>query len=318
MWGYLGVPAIDARALAIVRTLVGTAFLLILIDRPIRTISPEVQHAYSPLVDTEWVRSVAASPRATATLQVVGCAAALLFALGVLARPAYVGLVSVLLTRAMVLLLRGGVHDWGLPLVTLLALLIVPWHHGPPVWRLRRQAHGEGAGHRISRAYGFAVWLPGLTLGLAFAAAAYAKLHRNGLAWITDGAVRYHFVEDGLNAPVTLGLWVATQPAVAVALSLAAVFVEALFILVIFARRWEARAAFGLVGFGLMAGFWVFQGVHWWAWLLLFVAFLPWNRQETVGVGGRGDLTLARISSPPAWISPTAWKPRADARSCSR
>lgn len=38
VWGRLGVPAIDARALTIVRTLFGLAFLLILIDDPVRVI----------------------------------------------------------------------------------------------------------------------------------------------------------------------------------------------------------------------------------------------------------------------------------------
>ena len=234
--------------------------------------------------------------------------ARLLFALGLLARPAYAALVAVLLMHAMVLLLRRGVHDWDLLLVTLLGLLVVPWHHAPPVWRLRRQGRGEDAGNRTSRAYGFAVWLPGLTLGLAFAAAAYAKMDRSGLAWITDGAVRYHFVEDGLNAPFTLGLWVATHPTVAVGLSLAAVLIEALFILVIFARRWQARAAFGLAGAGLMAGFYLFQGVHWWPWLILFVAFLPWNRRETDGgIDGRGDLTWTHAAVIATLVAAQAW-----------
>ncbi len=70
-----------------------------------------------------------------------------------------------------------------MPLLTLWCLLPARWGDGlsvdaairgwwrglrSPVPRLRDQV------------YGFAVWLPGLTLGSALAAAAFAKLHRSG------------------------------------------------------------------------------------------------------------------------------------------
>jgi hypothetical protein len=244
------------------------------LNDPIRAVPLEQQHAYSPLADAAWVHALGASARATSILQLIACAAAIAFALGVRARTSYVVLVGILLIHTVLLLLRRGVHDWDLPIITLLALVAVPWGDAPPLWRLRKDPSGEAT----SRAYGFAVWLPGLTIGLALAAAAYAKLHRSGLEWITGGAVRYHFVDDGRNAPFTLGLWVATHPSVAVLLSLAAILVESLFILIVFVRDWRQRAAFGLAGAGLMAGFFVFQGVHWWPWLILFAAFLPWNR----------------------------------------
>ncbi len=285
----LAVPAISASRLAIFRAILGFAFLLILLYDPIRAIPREVQHAYSPLADAAWVHAVGASTAATLALQLIGCAAATAFALGVRARISYVTLVAVLLVHTFVLLLRRGVHDWDLPIVTLIALILVPWGDAPPLWQLGR-ARRDGA-TEVSPAYGFAIWLPGFTIGLAFAAAAYAKLHRSGLEWVTGGAVRYHFVDDGRNAPFTLGLWVATHPRVAVVLALAAVLVETLFILVVVARGWRARAAIGLAGFGLMAGFFVFQGVYWFPWLILFTAFLPWNR----GIDGpRGPVSSAR------------------------
>lgn len=301
------VPSISARSLAVFRAFLGLALLgiLVFVD-PIRAVPLDQQHVYSPLVDMDWLQALAASDGGTLTLQVIGCVGALLFALGIVARPSYVVLVTVLLTHATMLLVRRGVHDWDLPIVTLLALLVVPWNDA-------RFRAGPEPGRPASRAYGFAIWLPGLTIGLAFLAAAYAKLHTSGLDWITSGAVKYHFVDDGQNAPVTLGLWIATQPGLAVALSLAAILVETLFILVVFVRRWQARAAFGLVGAGLMAGFYVFQGVRWWPWLMLFAAFLPWERiprrppATPEPAAGSRDLTWAHAAVVAVLIAAQAW-----------
>ena len=282
-----GVPRITARSLGVFRAVLGFGFLLILLFAdPIISVPLDLQSAYSPLVDVGWMHRLAASEAGTFTLQVVGCLSALLFAVGIWARPSFVVLVTVLLTHATLLLVRRSVHDWDLPIATLLALLVVPWGDAPPIFNLRSHS-GE-----TSRAYGFAVWLPGLTIGLAFAAAAYAKMQTSGLAWITSGAVRYHFVDDGQNAPVDLGLWIATQPDLAVVLSALVVLIEAIFIIVIFVSGWRARAAFGLAGAVLMSGFYLFQGVHWWPWLILFAAFLPWNRVAPArAIDGRRDLT---------------------------
>lgn len=282
-----GVPRITAYSLGVFRAVLGFGLLLILlVADPIVAVPLDLQQAYSPLADMGWVHGLAASETGTRTLQVIGCVSALLFALGIWARPSFVVLVTVLLTHATMLLLRRGVHDWDLPIVTLLALLVVPWGDAPPIFRLRPHS-GE-----TSRAYGFAVWLPGLTIGLAYAAAAYAKMQTSGFEWITSGAVRYHFVDDGQNAPVELGLWIATQPGLAVVLSALTVLIEVIFIVVIFMSGWRARAAFGLVGAVLMGGFYLFQGVHWWPWLILYAAFLPWSRvSPTRAIDGRRDLT---------------------------
>jgi hypothetical protein len=223
-------------------------------------------------------------------LQVTGCAAALLFALGVRPRLSYPLLVVVLLLRTLVLLLRRGVHDWDLPIVTLLALLAVPWANAPPLLQLYRARRDAVVDDRRSYAAGFAIWVPGLTIGLAFAAAAYAKLSYSGVAWITSGAVRYHFVQDGGNAPSGLGLWIAAHPMLSVALALGAVLVEALFIFVVFTSSWRRRALFGAAGLALMTGFYLFQGVRWWPWLIFFAAFLPWQRGQA-RAGVRQDLT---------------------------
>lgn len=298
-----GVPRITAYSLGVFRAVLGSGLLLILlVADPIIAVPLDLQQAYSPLADMGWVHGLAASETGTRMLQVIGCVSALLFALGIWARPSFFVLVTVLLTHVTMLLLRRGVHDWDLPIVTLLALLVVPWGDAPPVFRLRSYS-GE-----TSRAYGFAVWLPGLTIGLAYAAAAYAKMQTSGFEWITSGAVRYHFVDDGQNAPIDLGLWIATQPDVAVVLSALAVLVEAVFIIVIFVSGWRARAAFGLVGACLMSGFYLFQGVHWWPWLILYAAFLPWNRISPArAIDGRRDLTWVHGCVVVALVATQIW-----------
>lgn len=315
--GIFLVPAISAGALGRFRALLGFAFLAILIFAdPIRAVPLEMQHAYSPLADVDWVHALAASETGTRLLQLLGCASALLFALGVFARPSYVVLVAVLLLHATMLLVRRGVHDWDLPIITLLALLVVPWGDAPPLIRTRRGGSRLKAprGDVRRRAYGFAIWLPGLTIGLAFAAAAYAKLNTSGLEWITSGAIRYHFVDDGQNAPVPWGLWIATQPSVAIVLSFAAIAVEALLIANVFVRGWTTRAAFGMAGAALMAGFFLFQGVRWFPWWVLFAAFLPWHRippansrPESERISAGRDLTWVHVAVVAVLAGAQAW-----------
>jgi hypothetical protein len=292
--GLFGLPAITANALGIYRALLGGSLLLIVLAYPIDAVPLEAQRVYSPLAGAGWVRTLAANGAATSAVHVLALTSALAFAAGIRARVAYAVLVAALSLRTLFILLQAGAHDWGTPLLTLWALLVVPWDDAPsPLAPLRRDGRGPGVVpaspdlvRQRSWRYGFAVWLPGFTIGLAFAAAALEKLRRSGLDWITTGAVRYHFVEDAANAPFDLGMWVATQPQLAVALSLGGILIEAFFIAVIFVGDWRARAAFGVAAAALMAGFWVFQGVHWWPWLMFLAAFLPWNRGPAAHASG--------------------------------
>jgi len=114
-------------------------------------------------------------------------------------------------------------------------------------------------------------------MGVAFLAAAYAKLSISGLVWITDGAVKYHFVEDALDAPVDWGLRLASVDELAVLMSLAAVVAEAAFILVTLSARPSVRLLLGLMVVPLLAGIYLFQGMFWPPWWVLLLAFLPWE-----------------------------------------
>ena len=207
-------------------------------------------------------------------VKVATIVALVLFTVGLWSRTAYA--VSVLGITFYAVTTRRG-HDWILPLLTLWCLLPARWGDGLSVDAVVRRWRGAPASSLHGKAYGFAVWLPGLTLGSALAAAAFAKLQRSGLDWANTGAVRFHFVEDAIFAPVDWGLWVAAHYPIAVMFSVGALAVEAGFILnILFPGPW-IRAAFGLVGLGLFLGFYVFQGVLWQPWWIVLTAFLPWG-----------------------------------------
>jgi hypothetical protein len=157
----------------------------------------------------------------------------------------------------------------------LVSLLAVPWSDSS-AFDVRRSSRPLTPETR-SPFYGLALWAPALVMGLAFCAAAYAKLSSSGLAWVTGGAVRYHFVEDAENAATTWGLWIASKPEVSVAFAAAAVMLEAGWILGIAARGPGVRLAFGAAALSLFTGFYLFQGAFWWPWVLMVVAWLPWD-----------------------------------------
>ena len=208
-------------------------------------------------------------------VQVATLAALALFTIGLWSRPAYA--VSILGIMFDAVVQQRG-HDWTILLLTLWGLLPARWGDGLSVdAAIRRWRRGAPGPRLHGKAYGFAVWLPGLMLGSALAAAAFAKLHRTGLDWVVTGSVRFHFLDDTFRAPVDWGLWVAAHYPVAVLLSFGALVVETGFILnIFFAGAWT-RAAFGLFGLALFVGFYVFQGVLWLPWWIVLTAFLPWG-----------------------------------------
>lgn len=224
-----------------------------------------------------------------ARIKAATLAALLLFAIGLWTRPASVVAVAGLTFYAIAT--RRG-HDWSMPLLTFWCLLPARWADAWSVDAALRQWRQVPSRELRGRAYGFAIWLPGLTLGSALAAAAVAKLSRSGFEWVTTGAVRYHFVEDSADAPVDWGLWIASHDTIPVLLSAGALAAEAAFILVIFFAGARARAMFGVVGLLLFGGFYLFQGVLWLPWWIVLTAFLPW------GLIGRGQALERPVSRP--------------------
>jgi hypothetical protein len=202
-----------------------------------------------------------------------------LFIVGAASRFSYLMLTFGAFAWAALMTTRLGYHMVSALLVALVCLLPSRWGDAWSVdawWRRRRP--GTPVEARSPREYGYTTWIPGVVIGVAFAAAALAKLRDSGIAWILNGTVKYHFLSDAASAPLDWGLRVGLYPKLAIALSFAAILIESLIVFGAFARSYVYRAAAGIAAAALLSGFALFQGIFWPAWWLLLVSFLPWHR----------------------------------------
>ena len=222
--------------------------------------------------DLAVIHTIAASTDALHWIEGAALLGAALFTIGLFTRTAYAATVLCLTALALAVLERGGAHDLGLPLITMVGWLTVRWGDSLSLDRLWSPANSSD-----DDTEGFALWWPGFTLGIALASAAYAKLSLSGLAWITSGAVRYHFVSDAHRAPVSWGLWIAIHPVAAVIASVGAIALEAGIILLVFRPRIIPRLVALAAAGALFTGLYLFQGINWPLWLILLLALLPWS-----------------------------------------
>lgn len=281
-WLAARVPPLSPLGLGAFRCALGVALMWALSSvRPPTALAVELQRSASWFATQPWIRELASTPGASDWLRHGALAALACFAAGLFARQALV-VAAVFLTGFVgVLLTAQGTHDWDVPLVTLWLLTLVPWNSsaGVGTWWAHRAGRALPQASDVER--GFAVWVPGLMVGLAFAAAAFAKLDTSGAAWVLGGAVRFHFIEDANHAPTTWGLTLTHSDAGAIVASLGAIVVEAVFWVVTLCRRSWIRFAFGLSAVTLLSGFYLFQGVFWPAWWALLISFLPWPEVDT-------------------------------------
>jgi hypothetical protein len=202
-----------------------------------------------------------------------------LFIAGAASRLSYLMLTFGAFAWATVMTTRLGYHVVSALLVALLCLIPSRWGDTWSVdawWRRRNPRPAARTGS--PQEYGYTIWMPGVVVGVIFAAAAVAKLHESGIAWILNGTVKYHFLSDAASAPLDWGLRVGLYPKLAVALSFGAILIESTIVFGSFARRYVYRAIAGIVGLALLSGFALFQGLFWPAWWLLLISFLPWHR----------------------------------------
>jgi hypothetical protein len=286
---FSGIPALSPVGLGLFRIVLGLALLIILPDAlglPAAPLPRALHRAADWFADWEWVHRLAMNSDTSSLIVAVAMAALAFFAAGVLPRVMYLIALAAITAVVFVLLQHRSAHDWGLPLVALWGLVLVPWDAGLTLVPFRHERGEDTPRH------GYAVWFPGAVLGLGLLAAAYAKLDTSGLEWVTGGAVKYHFIEDFGQAPTAWGLWIAAHPASAVAASFCAIAVESLFILHVFVRQPLVRAMFGMAALSLLAGLYVLQGVFWCQWWILLLAFVPWEslaaRVPRLGVSAPG------------------------------
>lgn len=276
-WLARGIPDLSTAGLALFRMAYGLAMLLAIAGLRFTPLPIDQQRQEDALARLGIVRELAAGGAAFETAQLVGCVALALFIAGAAPRLSLAVAALCLLLLDALMVTQGSIHNWGLPMVTMFMLLLAPWQQGPGLSTVLRRWRGAAGAAVASAPPGLAVWIPGLTLGVAFLAAAHAKLDISGLEWITGGAVRYHFIDDSMHAPTQWGLRIAASDTAAIGISLGAIVLEGGFWLVTLVRRSPARALFGASAAGLLAGFYLLQGAFWPAWWALLLAFFPWG-----------------------------------------
>ena len=229
----------------------------------------------------EWLGWLSSRPDLMVSLEYGLFALLVLFAIGLWARISYLLLAAGLTVWVLVWIesQHSNAHTWVVTLFMILCLVPVPWDVMPSADGVIRRRHGRAADEvQHGKLYGYAVWIPGLILGTVWASAAFAKFDNSGLTWILGGAVKYHWVFDARQAAVDWGQWVASHHWAAVFLSFCGVAFEALFVVSVFLKSGFWRYAFMATGLWLLVGFYLFHGLLWWTWWLVFLSFaLPWT-----------------------------------------
>ncbi|MGH9254767.1 MAG: hypothetical protein ACRD3C_09370 [Vicinamibacterales bacterium] len=275
-----GVPELPAEALGLFRIFFGASLFVALKGIPLETVAGHVPD--DGQLGWRWLGWLASRPDLMALLETTIFSLLLLFVLGLFTRIAYLLAATGVVVWILVWIesQHSNAHPWVVLIPTVICLVPVRWDTAFSLDETLRRWRGRGHGARLrGKSYGFAVWIPGLVLGSIWATAAYAKIEQSGVEWILSGAVKYHWVIDAHGAVVDWAQWVASHHSVAVFLSFCGVFFESVFILAVFARSDRWRMTFAASGLALFAGFYLFQGLVWLAWYVVFVSFVvPWAR----------------------------------------
>ena len=272
------IPAGSAEQVAVLRIVFGVALLALFLHQRVGPASVlQSTNALTPL--HQWlIAPFVRAPNMTQWVLPWLLLWSALFIAGAASRLSYLMLTSGAFAWASLVTTRLGYHMVSALLVALLCLIPSRWGDAWSVDAWWRRRHlGPPARASSPHEYGYTIWMPGVVVGVIFAAAAVAKLHESGIAWILNGTVKYHFLSDAASAPVDWGLRVGLYPKLAIALSFFAILIESLIVFGAFARRYVYRAVAGMAGVALLSGFALFQGLFWPAWWLLLVSFLPWH-----------------------------------------
>ena len=273
--GWIGnrIPDASPEAVALFRIVFGLCLLIVVLRRPVlaawaaepsNVISP-AQHALLQLfVKAPWMVD---------GLRWWVAFWGALFIAGAFARVAFACLAAGVFAWALLYTTTTTYHTIS---ALLLTLLVLQWSRWSDAWSV--DAWRRGTVQRgTPKEYGYTVWVPGLVLGVVFAAAAVAKLRDAGVAWILNGTVKYHFLSDSVQAMVDWGLWIGRHHWLSVLLSFGAIAIETLVIVGVLAGAYRYRFAAGVAALGLLMGFTLFQGLFWPGWWILLLSFLPWH-----------------------------------------
>jgi len=303
-WLQRGIPDVDARTAGLFRIGFGLAVLVFFNAHAIDAsrLGPSFDTQIEGELHASVMQWLRGNPFISDFLAPWLLTTGALFTAGIFTRLTYGLFVAGAIVWAFVAVSFDSTHPHSTLMLTLVALLPSAWGDAFSVdaWRRRtrtprlrsgpeRQSKGthESAGRAAGTRYGYSVWAPGLVLGVAFAAAAWAKLSgpSGWTSWILNGTVKYHFITDSIDAPVDWGLQLAAHPWLAILASLGTVAIEALAVTAAFSRSELYRLSVGAGALSLLVGFQLFMGVLWVGWWIPLVGFLPWQRLSLVGRG---------------------------------
>lgn len=282
-WLRTRIPGASARSVALFRVVFGSALLIIVLRRSVRAEWATQSGNVVSAAQEFFLRIFADAPWIVGWIEPWLVFWGALFIAGAMARTAFAMTTLGVFAWAVLYTTRMSHHTVAALLLALVCLLWSRWGDAWSVdaWWRRRSAPGpKGSGLRdrgTPQEYGYTVWVPGLVLGVVFAAAAFAKLRDSGVAWILNGTVKYHFLSDSGQAMVDWGLQLGQHHALAVLMSFTAIAIESLVIVGVLSRRYRYRLIAGLAAMSLLAGFALLQGLFWPGWWILLLSFLPWH-----------------------------------------
>ena len=266
------IPDMSPEAVALFRIVFGVCLLIVIIRRPVTAaFAAEPSNVISG-VQRVLLQVFASAPWMVDGLQWWIGFWGVMFIAGAFVRLAFAALTAGVMAWALLYTTTTTYHTVSSLLLT---LLVLQWSRWSDAWSV--DAWRRGRIERGAKEYGSTIWVPGVVLGVVFAAAAAAKLLDTGLAWIVNGTVKYHFLSDSPQAMVDWGLRIGRSPALSVLLSFGAVAVEALVIVGAVLGAYRYRLLAGAAALSLLAGFALFQGLFWPGWWMLLLSFLPWH-----------------------------------------
>lgn len=297
------IPGASPEAVALFRIVLGACLLIVVFRRPVLAAwAAEPSNVISPAQRALLQLFVSAPWMVEALHWWLACWGALFIA-GAFARLAFAGLTAGVLAWALLYTTTTTYHTVSSLLLTLLVLQRSRWSDAWSVDASRK----PNAPRATPKEYGYTVWVPGLVLGVVFAAAAVAKLRDAGVAWILNGTVKYHFLSDSVQAMVDWGVWVGRYHWLSVLLSFAAIAIESLVIVGVLLGAYRYRLVAGVAALGLLMGFTLLQGLFWPGWWLLLLSFLPWHLIRGPAIAGphvpSADFPRAAVSIAMALIA---------------
>jgi hypothetical protein len=300
-WIRTRIPDASAESAAVFRVVFGAALLIFVLRRPVGDSWTAEQANVLSAAHEQVLGVFRAAPWLAEWIPAWVALWGLLFIIGAFTRTAFALTSLGVFAWATLYTTRTTYHTVCALLVTLLCLL---WSRWGDAWSVDALFRRRSVARAAPQEYGYTIWMPGLVLGVIFAAAAFAKLRESGFAWILNGTVKYHFLSDSRQAMVDWGLQLGRYHWLAVLLSFGAIAIESFVIVGALSRRYLYRSVAGAAALALLAGFSLLQGLFWPGWWILLLSFLPWHviaagpARKTAHAAGLGDTIGQRLFQP--------------------